>query len=477
MDESLKWTTSKLSFVQEDGEKRLNASAYSSNAIKALNLLESLTKSQKHEKLSKLTKEIFVGGRVKRLFTSKEKGIPYLLPTNMFEFDLSPIKWVRKETKDIENWQVTPFTILITQSGTPGRSILANKLFVGSLISPNVIRVKPLGKDFEMQCYLYAYLNTWVAQTILTKNKYGSSIKHIDPKYIGELDVPLIPTLINKVSKQIFQVYKLREDAQILLREAIQSLYTELKLDVINEDEITYLNGDVGREVNATYINTIDSTFRLDASYYNPVISAIRANLDKNKNGHITRLGDLTDFWVPARFKRIYVQNKIKGVPFLQGSHISKIRFFDVKYLWEGLKNMDELRLKSGDILLSGSGTIGRICLTSVYLENFAGSNHLVRIRKKTSIDTGYLIAFLLSEYGQVQFKRLIYGGVVDEIGEAGNLLNDILILKPTSEETEKKIGSFIITAYEKRDLANKIEAETIEYFENELLKFTQKSS
>ena len=75
----------------------------------------------------------------------------------------------------------------------------------------------------------------------------------------------------------------------------------------------------------------------------------------------------------------------------------------------------------------------------------------------------------MLSSYGQVQFQRLIYGGVVDEIGEAGKLFNDILILKPKNNNTENKIGNLVFEAYDKRDKSNQIENEATKLFERRL--------
>lgn len=83
-------------------------------------------------------------------------------------------------------------------------------------------------------------------------------------------------------------------------------------------------------------------------------------------------------------------------------------------------------------------------------------------IPKENEIHPGYLTTFLLSTYGEVQFQRLTYGGVVDEIGEAGALFKNILALKPKSKEVEDKIGNLTFEAYDKRDKANQIEDEAI---------------
>jgi type I restriction enzyme S subunit len=134
------------------------------------------------------------------------------------------------------------------------------------------------------------------------------------------------------------------------------------------------------------------------------------------------------------------------------------------------MKNLNAYIVRKNWILVTCSGTIGRLSIVRDYWDEWAATNHLLRIiPNENEIHPGYLIAFLLSIYGQVQFQRLIYGGVVDEIGEAGELFNDILILKPQNKDIENRIGNFTFEAYDKRDKANQIEDEAIKLLERRL--------
>ena len=110
--QELNWITLKSKWIYQDQEKRLNALSYSFESIRARELLETLKTRTSVELISNLSKRIFVGARVKRLFTNSKEGIPYLMPIDLFMFNLKPRKWVRKETEDLENWWVEPFTIL-----------------------------------------------------------------------------------------------------------------------------------------------------------------------------------------------------------------------------------------------------------------------------------------------------------------------------------------------------------------------------
>ena len=134
------------------------------------------------------------------------------------------------------------------------------------------------------------------------------------------------------------------------------------------------------------------------------------------------------------------------------------------------MKNLNAYLVKKNWLLVTCSGTIGRLALVSEYWYGWTATNHLLRIiPDEDKINPGYLTAFLLSTYGQVQFQRLSYGGVVDEIGEAGELFNEILILKPKDKTIEEKIGSLVVSAYTKKDKANQIEQEAIKQLEKTL--------
>jgi type I restriction enzyme S subunit len=116
------------------------------------------------------------------------------------------------------------------------------------------------------------------------------------------------------------------------------------------------------------------------------------------------------------------------------------------------------------------SGTIGKLSLVRDHWDGWAATNHLLRIvPNEREVHPGYLTAYLLSIYGQAQLQHLIYGGVVDEIGEAGALFNNMKILKPKDKGIENKIGDLVFEACDKRDKANRSEKEATELLEKHL--------
>lgn len=133
-------------------------------------------------------------------------------------------------------------------------------------------------------------------------------------------------------------------------------------------------------------------------------------------------LGDIVDsVFHPPRFKRNYVA-KSYGTPFLQGSHLPQTRPHDLKYISRNVNKVqtEQCLIKPEWILVTRSGTIGRVGLVSSAQEGWAASEHLIRIVAKEDVShPGYIAAFLSTPYGQHQLTSKIYGAVVDELIEA----------------------------------------------------------
>jgi len=243
---------------------------------------------------------------------------------------------------------------------------------------------------------------------------------------------------------------------------AKEMIYSELGLPKINEDDIEYFGGNIGRVVKAFEIKASKLDYRLDASYHEPILNLIKKTL--NSSGHrIIKLGSaINDLFIPTRFKRPYVKNSEDGIPFLQGAHITMIKPMEVKFLWKGMTNIRKTILKKNWVLMTRSGTVGRIGFVSDSLDGWAASEHILRIIVKPEINPGYIVAFLSSPYGDYQLKGKIYGAVVDEIAEQDtSLIEDIEIVLP-DENVQYKIGSLVIDAYNKKDKASQIEEEAI---------------
>jgi Type I restriction modification DNA specificity domain len=174
---------------------------------------------------------------------------------------------------------------------------------------------------------------------------------------------------------------------------------------------------------------------RLDASFYNPRVAEALAILRRSEL-EIQPLHRVTQrIFIPPRFKRIYVDPE-HGVPFLQGSHVVHFQPTDMKYLSRAAHvRLDRWIIRSGWVLVTCSGTIGRATIAPNSRDGWAASQHICRIVPDpgSPCPPGYIYAYLLSELGQAQLTAQIYGAVVDELTE--DQAQSVLIPVPVTRE------------------------------------------
>lgn len=446
-------------------EKRLKASSFSPDVVDSVKFIQKIkSKGIKIDIVSDLVDDIFYPPRFKRIYS--KKGDTFLSSKDIFDF--LPVG--KKIKNASEKYFIENKWILVTRSGTTGRVLMSNGLISKTAISEHVIRIIP-SEDTPIG-YLYVYLLSKIGQSLLKKEIFGGVVNQIEPQHIGNIPIPRISSLENKINRKINESYELLEEAQNLFLEAEKILYNEL-LPKVNDENVKYFAGKTGKIIKSFEVESKELNLRLDASYHIPLAHLVTSTLKELENkgiGKLMKLKEVSDSFVPSRFKRPYVKKEEEGIPLLQGTHITQTKPQQIKYIWKDMRHLDDYIVLKNWVLVTCSGTIGHLSLVSDYWVGWAATNHLLRlIPFESIINPGYLVVYLLSIYGQIQFQRLVYGGVVDEIGEAGELIDDILILKPDNQELEYLIGSLVIEAYKKRDESNKIEEECIKLLENEL--------
>ena len=175
---------------------------------------------------------------------------------------------------------------------------------------------------------------------------------------------------------------------------------------------------------------------RLDAGHYSPELVNARRILD-GSGLQLKHLGDLVEEVIlPGRIpKRIYV-GAGDGLPFLQGSHVVHFQPADVKYLSPAAmpnRDMDTIVIREGWILITRSGSVGRVALCPPDWDGWAASEHIIRIvPDERKCLAGYLCAFLSSPVGQAQLHANVHGAVVDEL--TAEQVENVLVPLPRSK-------------------------------------------
>lgn len=447
-----------------EGDLRLDASYHADEAVRARRILEESGFQLKELQERDVTQEIYNLPRFKRIYTTNpDLGYPFLSASETFMFRLPTNRWLARDKvpSPAERYFVKAGWILVSCSGSLGRCVLVTKRMEPYFLTHDLIRVIPV----LPAGFIYAFLSTWIGQALMLREEYGGTISHLEPSHLSRIPVPLIPEQKqNFIHHLIQEAYNLRDEANALLDQADELLHSELDLPHFDESKVSYF-GDVFKP-KTFVVKASELCERFDASYHIPIVNTI-IKLLKNGVYPLKQLGDKEiseHILIPPRFKRIYVTQEY-GIPFLQGSHIPLMKIYDLKYLSKKVhSNLSPWIIKKGWSLITCSGTIGRIALVTSFFDSWAASQHILRIIPNLSCThPGYLVAFLMSSYGQYQLKSKIYGGVVDELTEEDTA--KIWIPYPPLE-IQKKIGKLVVEAFKKKEEANHTEARAIKYLE-----------
>jgi type I restriction enzyme S subunit len=119
-------------------------------------------------------------------------------------------------------------------------------------------------------------------------------------------------------------------------------------------------------------------------------------------------------------------------------------------------------------ILISRSGTIGKVAFVPRHWENWVANEHVIRILPRSSEIAGYLYVFLFSDYGCRLIQRFTYGAAVPEIDDHQVSQVPVPLLKDSS--VQAKINSLALEANAKRTEAYHAEQKAIRITNEEVI-------
>lgn len=443
-----KWCSVSLSEILEKG-KRLEARGFDVDAKAAYAAIE----SSKYEIVNLigddgLVEKAHYGGRLKRKYVSKSdpNAIGFIGSSEMLDTNPVPVKFMVHDDS-VQLLHVKPGTVLISRSGTIGNLTYVSKTLEKLLVSEHAIRLECK----KYPGYVYAYLKSDVGQTLIQSKIYGAVISQIEPEHLATIPIPnASDDLKNRIHTMIAKSYELRDESNDMIKSATELLSKELKLPLFHEIQFKAI-GDA--QLLAFDVKLSEIKSRLDASFHVPIVDAIIKHLIKYSD-EVVSVGNpaiSSKIILPGRFKRIYVA-KGNGRVFIGGKQIFENDPSNKKYLslvHHGARIAEQLELHKNMILITCSGTIGKVALVPRHWENWTANQHIIRIVPKGVEIAGYLSIFLSSDYGMPLITRFIYGSVVDEIDDKHVSQIPIPLLK--NKSVQKEINDLAISANEKR--------------------------
>ena len=185
--------------------------------------------------------------------------------------------------------------------------------------------------------------------------------------------------------------------------------------------------------------------------------------LGESDNFEVHRLGDLARVYNGPRFKRPYAELGVTSGPtirkYFTGTALTQLNSDNVKYLDSAKatpqvkKQLDALTIYRGYILVSDSGTLGRVTYALSQHDGHVATNNLIRIVVDDIPLRGYLYEFLQSELGQSLMLKNAYGTNQEHLEP--DIISDIPIPVPKNRNVIEEIGNAVITSID--ELENSI--------------------
>lgn len=170
---------------------------------------------------------------------------------------------------------------------------------------------------------------------------------------------------------------------------------------------------------------------RFDAMYHNPAAVSETIRRMKGSGSDLERLGNLAEVRLPGQFERVWARDSDYGVPYLnatdllnlfaRGMPTGKLRYLSR----ESEVDFDALVVHQNMLLVTCSGTIGRVYHVPQRLDGWVATHDLIRVVTDDDL-SGYLYAWCLSPAAQIQILTPTHGAQIDHITD--DQLSDILV-------------------------------------------------
>ena len=410
----------------------------------------------------------YVCGRFKRIWVEKS-DLPIFQPSSITDVYPTPDGYISHKTQtNIDALRVHGGQVLMTCSGTIGKLSYVSKTLDNQIFSHDLLRIN--SNDPSDAGYIYAYLKSATGNKILLTNSYGAVITHIEPEHLATVPIPDAPEVIKKhINDLIVKSYTLRDESNTLIDEATELLVNALQLPGINGFDVDLYKKNVNVDTFSVKLSEVAG--RIDASFHVPIVDAIVEHM-KQHAAEVITVGDSRvskDVILPPRFARVYVEEGYGNV-LIGGKQIHELDPSGKKYLSRTKHKalMQKLEVSQNTILITRSGTIGKVALVPKHWEHWVPSDHIIRVVPANNDIAGYLSIFLASDYGYQLITHYTYGSVVDEIDDTHVSSIPFPLLK--NADLQHRINELALEANEKRYEAYRLEQQALRIVDKEVI-------
>jgi len=356
--------------------------------------------------------ETITGGATPLGADYPSQGIKFLRVQNIMPnyIDDSDLVYISKaDDFDIRRSKLKENDVLLTITGVSyGKSAVVTKEFDGCNINQHSVKIT-LNEKYFLPYFISTFLNSNKGKLQSDKNVVGVTRPALDYTAIKNFVVPLLTFDFQKIISELINCsYVWLSKSKEIYQEAEELLLAELGLQDWQPTEETVAV--------KSFAESFLSSGRLDAEYYQPKYDRLYESLKiacVEKEWPLQKLEDLSSLFKYGTSEPFeYID---KGIPFLRIADLQKYRFSekDLKFISKESANQQRTNVKTGDVLISRSGTLGLATVITQHLNNAVYGSYfiLTRPNKKFILST-YLALYINSLVGKLQTEQANTGGI-----------------------------------------------------------------
>jgi type I restriction enzyme S subunit len=187
-----------------------------------------------------ISSEVILPGRFKRIYVEEGFGVPFIGGKEIGSLDPRTEKNLSLQghgERIKEQLTIHQNQVMVTCSGTIGKTNIAPKHWEGWTSSQHVIRITAASPI--MAGYLYAWLSTDYGRTLVRRFTYGSVVDEVEDRHMKNVAVPLLgQPLIEKIGNLVLKANEKRYEAFIQEQQAL-SLFNQKVLGIVEDTVVT----------------------------------------------------------------------------------------------------------------------------------------------------------------------------------------------------------------------------------------------
>lgn len=423
--------------------------------------------------------KVFLGNIFSRVFVSKpEYGLTYLAASDTVLEDLQTGKYLsHKQSNELNYLKVKKGWILVTCSGTLGNVTYTNSDYEDKIVTHDLIRIVPNDNKIKAGV-LYAFLSSKYGYYQINQSQFGGVVKHINDTQMKDIMIPVFPSdLQDKVDALIKESARLREEATKLLNESRKLLKQKAGLPDLTVEDYNYFGPNFHQREISCFTRSIKDLGTLSFHAFN--------YSERVRNNILGRLSNCKtiSFYDALDENKLQSPSGVTVNEVKEGHGIMLINQSDIfdkivkgKYVAKKPKYTKDL-LKEGEILIAKIGTLGesesfcRCVYVGEELKNQLISSAFYRFRPSEDIPTGYLYAWMSSDYGFRLIRSSQYGTKQCYPNPAFLYKYPVPIL---DKEDMEKIDEMVKEAHHKQHIANNNIRLSIQMIEQDVEKWNK---